>query len=199
MTRNCTKTAVEGTRGAPDWDAIGKTEHFVQFYRTEEYLIENLASYVSKGLWAEEKAIVILTPSHRLALEERLRLKNVDVASSVVRGRYLALDAREVLSKFMVGNRPDPTAFRNVVGELVRKATEDGIPLRAFGEMVALLWADDNREAAIELEQLWNALACDYAFALFCAYPAECATPKAGRPGLEHICKVHHSVIPFPA
>jgi hypothetical protein len=179
------------------WQAAGQNDHFVQFYRTEDYLIECLAAYIAKGIWSGERAIVIATAAHRYALEERLRVKNVDVASNTANGSYLALDAQEVLSKFMKEGKPDRAAFRAVVGKLVEQATSDGKHLRAFGEMVALLWADDQREAAIELEQLWNDLARDYSFALFCAYPSDCATPKDGRPSLEHICQSHSCVIPF--
>jgi hypothetical protein len=193
-----TATPARG-RNIKDWQAAGDREHFVQFYRTDDYLVECLAAYLAKGIWAGDKVIVVATPEHRIALEKRLRMKNVDVASNTVSGQYLALDAQEVLSKFMVNGRPDPTAFRGTVGDLVRKATKGGRPLRAFGEMVALLWAQDNREAAIELEELWNDLARDYAFALYCAYPADCATPKAGRPAMEHICQSHACVISFTA
>ena len=202
MTRSTPACAVPSqARGKKikDWQAAGEREHFVQFYRTDDYLIECLAAYFAKGIWAGEKAIVIATPEHRIALEKRLRLKNVDVANVTVSGQYLALDAQEVLSKFMVKGRPDPTAFRAVVGELVRQATQGGRPLRAFGEMVALLWAQDNREAAIDLEELWNDLARDYSFALYCAYPSDCGAAKDGRPSLEHICRSHSAVIPFTA
>jgi two-component system CheB/CheR fusion protein len=37
--------------------------------------------------------------------------------------------------------------------------------------MVALLWAEGNRDAAIRLEELWNDLARRETFALLCAYP----------------------------
>jgi two-component system CheB/CheR fusion protein len=37
--------------------------------------------------------------------------------------------------------------------------------------MVALLWAEGNRDAAIRLEELWNDLARTETFALLCAYP----------------------------
>ena len=193
--RNPTCSVVSNDRTIKDWSEAGGADHFVQFYRTDDYLIDCLAGYVAKGLLGEENAVVIATGAHRLALEDRLRLKHVDVANAVIAGRYLSLDAQEVLAKFMVNGRPNPDAFRDVVGELVRNATAGGKPLRAFGEMVALLWAEDNREAAIELEQLWTDLGSQHRFSLFCAYPADCVTPKDGRPGLEHICRTHSCLI----
>ena len=174
-----------------NWDATGPTDHFVQFYRTDDYLIECLASYVAAGILAEERALVIATPEHRIALEKRLRVKSVDVAGMTAQSRYLALDAEELLAKFMVAGKPDPALFQEVVGNLVRSASKES-RLRAFGEMVALLWLAGQPDAAIALEELWNDLSRKHAFALYCAYPSECAAPA----GLERICRSHTHVIP---
>jgi hypothetical protein len=44
--------------------------------------------------------------------------------------------------------------------------------VRVFGEMVALLWADGDRNGALVLEELWNDLTRRMSFPLLCAYPA---------------------------
>lgn len=69
----------------------------------------------------------------------------------------------------------------------------------AFGEMVAILWAEGNHRAAIQLEKLWNTLAETRAFSLRCAYPM----PRFDRgehsePFLQ-ICAEHEGVIPTEA
>ncbi|HEY3393223.1 MAG TPA: MerR family DNA-binding transcriptional regulator, partial [Lacipirellulaceae bacterium] len=33
-----------------DWDAIGASEHFVQFYESDGYLVESVAGFLDKGL-----------------------------------------------------------------------------------------------------------------------------------------------------
>jgi hypothetical protein len=192
---SCGPFPAERGKNVKDWRATGPSDHFVQFYRTDDYLIECLAGYVAEGIWNRDRAIVIATAGHRIALEERLRAKGVDVVGATVTGQYLALDARELLSKFMVNDRPDAEAFARNVGELVKQATQGGRRLRGFGEMVALLWAEGKRTAAIELEQLWNDLGRQHAFTLFCAYPADCANAKDGGVTLEHICQSHSCVI----
>jgi hypothetical protein len=182
-----------------DWRGAGTNDHFVQFYRTEDYLIECLAGYVAEGIWNRETTIVIATPEHRIALEERLRTKGVDLIAATVSRQFLAFDAREMLAKFMNGERPERDAFMRVMGELVREATTKGRRLRAFGEMVALLWLEGNRQAAIELEQLWNDLSRQHAFSLFCAYPSACTETKGDGPAFEHICGAHSCVISLTA
>src|SRR5688500_17344241 len=79
------------------WRGAGVSDHFVQFYRTDDYLIECVAGYAADGIWNGERVLIIATPAHRIALEERLRQKSVDVASATQTGQYLALDAKEVL------------------------------------------------------------------------------------------------------
>jgi hypothetical protein len=194
-----TPVCASNPRTAPtrikNWRGAGPADHFVQFYRTDDYLIECLAGYVAEGLWNRDAAAIIATPAHRLSLEERLRVKGVDVIGSTLSRQFFTFDARELLGKFMVDDRPDATRFRNVIGEIVREATAKGRRLRAFGEMVALLWQDGNREGAIALEQLWNDLGREQAFALFCAYPAGLVDNKGDGPSLEHVCGAHTCVI----
>lgn len=149
-----------------------QSSHFVQFYEHEEFLINSLSDYIADGLAANEACIIIATSSHIDALEKKLASNpNIDLSSSQWRGYYFALDARETLTKFMVNGHPDPLKFRAIMDDVVGKLAARQIPIRAFGEMVALLWADENQEAVIELEKLWNDLAKVYTFKLFCAYP----------------------------
>src|SRR6185312_10486958 len=61
--------------------------------------------------------------------------------------------------------------FAATVGDAVATLAGAGLRIHAFGEMVALLWADGNRDGAIRLEELWNELGERRRFALFCAYP----------------------------
>jgi signal transduction histidine kinase len=62
--------------------------------------------------------------------------------------------------------------------------------------MVALLWAEGNFEAAIQLEQLWNEIAQTHSFSLRCAYPlAGFGDDSHAEPFLK-ICTEHSAVIP---
>ena len=67
---------------------------------------------------------------------------------------------------------------------------------RRFGEMVALLWADGNYDAAIRLEELWNDLQETYSFSLFCSYPMNGFGGEALAKPLSDVCAGHSQVIP---
>ena len=70
----------------------------------------------------------------------------------------------------MIDNWPNELRFKNVTGSIIGQASQHG-PVRVFGEMVAVLWAEGRTRAAIRLEQLWNNLIAEQSFSLMCAYP----------------------------
>ena len=179
-----------------DWHAAGKCDHFVQFYDSDSFLIDSVAGFFVDGLQAGEAAIVIATPAHRDALAAALASRGVEIGSVISSGQYLALDAKEMLDRFMVRGSPDWKLFNDSIGDVVRQALRAGRRLRAFGEMVALLWEDGQGPAAIQLEVLWNDLAKDHSFTLFCAYPTRAFRQAADGISLAHICEAHTRVIP---
>ena len=168
----------------------------MQFYERDEFLTESVASYIAAGLQTGEAAILIATPRHRAEMRERLLHQGIDLAASEKRGQYVELDAAETLARFMVRSCPDERLFDKVVGALVRKELKHYGKLRAFGEMVALLWDDGNANAAIRLEDLWNDLAKTNNFALLCAYPIDAFADSQSTEQFLHICHQHSHVLP---
>ena len=54
---------------------------------------------------------------------------------------------------------------------LLTRGRAGGRRVRAFGEMVAVMWARGEQGATVRLEHLWHRLCQSEAFSLFCAYP----------------------------
>ncbi|MGB7921822.1 MAG: ATP-binding protein, partial [Pyrinomonadaceae bacterium] len=179
-----------------DWSGMSESEHFVQFYETDTFLLDSLSGFIGAGLGEGEACIVVATEAHREGLDERLRAYGLDVATARERGQYVSLDAAEVLSKFMVDGAPDAERFAEVVGGLVARVAEGRPRTRIFGEMVALLWDEGRCDAAIRLEDLWNVLGQTRAFSLFCAYPFNSFDAEAHAGGLSDVCSGHSRVIP---
>ena len=46
---------------APDWSDLGASEHFVQFYENDSFLIGSVAKFIGSGLGSGEAGIVIAT------------------------------------------------------------------------------------------------------------------------------------------
>src|ERR1043166_2519422 len=107
------------------WKHMRKSEHFVQFYESDDFLVESVGAFMGGGLGAGEGAIVIATPAHRAAIEKRLRAQGIDFDAVQLRGQYVALDAADTLSRLMVRGMPDESLFMNVVGSLIEKTRSE--------------------------------------------------------------------------
>jgi signal transduction histidine kinase len=174
--------------------------HTVQFYETDAALLDELESYIGTALVFGDAAVVIATEEHRIGLAERLRARGLEVAHALGQGRYIALDAAETLAMCVPDGRPDRARFFDLVGNVLKRARAAALGedprVAAFGELVALLSAQGNHEAAIELEELWNELAMTHPFSLHCGYPVHYFVGEASGDPLRRICETHSGVIP---
>jgi hypothetical protein len=196
--RRLRRTAGETVTGTGNLNA---GRHVVQFYAHDDELAEGVASHLMKALAGGGAAIVIATAAHRRAFEARLARAGADLAAARGSGAYQALDARRVLDEFLTAGRLDGAAFDRVVGGLVRRAhagageAAGGRPVRAFGEMVALLWDAGLVNAAIELEEMWNSLGRRQSFSLLCGYPVGSVARDGYLDAFADICRLHRQVI----
>jgi hypothetical protein len=176
------------------WGEIAPYEHIAQFYEHEGVLLDSLVGFIGGGLRAGESAIVIATAEHLKVLDERLSASNVDVATARSKDQYITLVAEEALAMFMVKQWPDDKLFSDLVTELITRARANDRHVRAFGEMVALLWARGDEAATIRLEYLWHQICQSQAFSLFCAYPKTGFTESPSK-SIDQICAAHSRII----
>jgi hypothetical protein len=176
------------------WAEIAPCDHVVQIYESDEMFLDLLYGFVKDGIDADECVIVIATAVHLKSLNERLTGAGFDLSNIHVNNLYVPLDAEVALSKFMVNDWPDETLFRHFVSDLIMRAKSDNRQVRAFGEMVAVLWAKGHVGATVRLEQLWNKFCETESFCLFCAYPQSGFTRDAIE-SVMHICGTHSKII----
>lgn len=189
------------TRGR--WPAM--PEHTVQFYADDDFLVEQVSGFVRDSLATGEACVVIATEDHRERLEQRLACEGLDLIAASEQGMYTSLDAALTLARFMTEGSLDDEMFRLVIGGVIAQAAyghgKNSQPrhVRAFGEMVALLWAGGDHTAAIRLEEMWNELRESDAappFTLRCAYPMSGFASEAHEQAFREICATHTQVIP---
>lgn len=185
---------------AANWTHFQHPDHIVQFYRSDEFLAEMVGTFVSSGIGLGEAGIIIGTRSHREAIEHSLSEHGIDVRKLKASGQLFLLDAEETLSTFMEKGNPNEMLLGRVAGDLLNRATDNGRRgVRAFGEMVALLWAEGNHEGAIRLEKLWNKLNETHSFALLCAYPVDQLSDSSDLEAFNRLCHEHSTVLPSEA
>ena len=148
--------------------------HSVHFYEDSTALISRLCAVVSSSLRTGDSVLIVATSKHRDLLTAALRSCGLDVREHARERRYSMLDASETLATFMRDGMPDAKLFAAVVGEILDEvrsgALARGKDLTVFGEMVAILWEEGKKQAALQLESLWNDTLSGRAFHLHCAY-----------------------------
>jgi len=177
------------------WGEARPHSHLVQFYENDGFLIDSLCRWFSDGLSAGDTCLYIGTEAHRLGLEAGLRSQGIALDPLRAEGRYICLDASETLSTFMVDEWPDEARFIRTIEEILANAPA-GPNLRAFGEMVAILWADGRRQAAIRLEEIWNTFMATHALSLCCAYPLKGFGSDSDASLFLKVCAQHTPVLP---
>jgi len=168
--------------------------HAVRFYENKESLCRIVAEFLGEGLIAHQPALVIATPEHAAGIVHELRARHFDIERMQEASDLLVLDARDVMSTFMVGGAPNADLFSenaaNALGRIC--GARENVSIRAYGEMVDLLWQDGQTTAAVRLEMLWNKLAMNHDFSLLCGYSMGSFYKDAS---MSEICDQHTHVV----
>jgi signal transduction histidine kinase len=173
-------------------------DHLVQFYENDTFLAAAIADFLAEGLRSGQTVLTIATSAHLESFVLRLKAKGVDPSAAIHSGKFIPLDAHETLASIMVNGSPDPDRFRAEVGSVVQTLMRENpaAGMRAYGEMVDILWRDGNLEAAIQLEQLWNGLQAEHPFVLMCAYALGNFYYASHADALDRVCATHSHVFP---
>lgn len=146
--------------------------HAVRFYRDADSLCGIVGDFLADGLAAGQPAIIIATPQHVSGILEHLKALSFAVDELQLSGDLVLLDAEEVLAGFMTGGMPDSARFASTIVPVLEKTSRGRkeCTVRAYGEMVDVLWKAGHQVAATRLEMLWNDLARTQQFSLLCGY-----------------------------
>lgn len=172
--------------------------HEVQFYTDDVVLLDRLVPFLAAPLRRSDAAIVVGTKSHRDRVVQRLKARGLDMGAAIRAGMFVAVDASETLSIFMVNDMPESARFSKFVGGLIEetvKTAKTAHPRMAvYGEWVSLLWGEGNSSAAIRLEQLWNELASNYEMDLLCGYDMSGHAWKRDDVHFQSVCAEHTAI-----
>jgi CheY-like chemotaxis protein len=147
--------------------------HAVCFYEDVPSLARTVGSFIGAGLAIDQPAVLIARRAHGDAIVEQMSAMALDPRKRMEQGELVMLDADEMLSRFMVDGMPDRSRFEDTIGPIMDVAAGSGQrSVRAYGEMVDLLW-NDHKAAAVSLEVLWNQLVAQRKLSLLCGYRLE--------------------------
>ncbi len=173
--------------------------HFVQLYRADELaLAKNVGLYIWEGIRRGDGVLVIATPEHRELFCQYIDRLGANTPSCIERQQLVILDAHDTLAEFMVGGQPDWFLFESVVKAAMRRVVplKQEAGLRAYGEMVGVLWNAKQFDPAIRLEQLWNRLLEQSSFSLYCAYAIDLFGREFHVANLDSVLCTHTHLVP---
>jgi KaiC/GvpD/RAD55 family RecA-like ATPase len=167
------------------------------FYSDDRQLLDRLSMFMGAALNAENAAILLATKAHRESLRQSLQTYGVDMAAAVEQGRYITLDAADMVSTFMVDGMLEPDRYLQNFGQLILQAANAAQGkqpcVAVFGEGTDLLWKQGNTEAAIQVEKLSTQISKRYDVDILCGFSvrARCVVEEEV---LQRICS-EHSVV----
>jgi hypothetical protein len=180
------------------WDAFVSGQdpsgHGAEIYSEIGELAESVAAFLAAGFTAGEAGLLVATPEHVDAIASALAARGWSAETIQSSAHLLVADAESTLESILVDGAPSAEAFEHAVGGLVDQLADR--PLRIFGEMVDLLTAAGQVDAAIELEELWNDLQLTRHFALLCGYRLDVFDSSVQAGTLPSVCRVHSHVLP---
>jgi len=167
--------ASDATPSALHQSTKSARRHEVRFYSDDRWFVDDLTQFIGTALKGGNAVIVVVTQPHRDDLPSSLQAQGSDIGAAIEQGTYIPLDAADTLSTFMVNGVPDRARFLKVAGDLIAGAAKtvsgEHARVAACGEGAALLWAQGNAEAALQLEHLWDEIAKLYDVDILCEYP----------------------------
>ena len=174
--------------------------HAVQFYFDDQVLVRFTSEFVATALLAGDGAVILATNEHQHAVAEQLYRRDIDVAAYIERGLFVALDANEALSECLSSGSADFSRFRQRVSRVLAgvnaAATIADPRAMVFGELVSLLWERRDCAALLALEDVWENLAQEFSFTLFCGYSIKEFCEGGAEDIFLKVCNKHSTIVP---
>jgi signal transduction histidine kinase len=179
-----------------DTDRMGApadTAHAVEFYR-DYFPVERIAERLVDALRRGAGAAALVTRDHGNALRAELVRRDIDVNAAIGRGQLAILDGDAVFDAAWA----NPGLRREVIVDRVFSPLS-GVITRygsctAFGELVDILASAGDRQAAVELEQMWNAQLTRTPIDLVCGYSLASFDESQSVAQFRQVCDEHRDV-----
>jgi signal transduction histidine kinase/CheY-like chemotaxis protein len=175
-------------------------EHSCHLYEAGGASVDaRLTDWLAGGMVVGDAALVVATERARAHLREALAARGL---LSAAPGRYLELDAEEMLGRIAPDGAFQEPLFLRHVAPTVRAMSAGAPNVRVFGQMVDLLWQRGHADSALRLEQAWNRLREAVPFGLSCSLrlperetptDAEWLAQLRAEHGQVHACGVIHA------
>src|SRR4029077_4815997 len=101
----------ESTAAQANWLELDRSPHRLEPYSGDGFLLDSLARFISTALEDGDSVFILATPVHLDGIAERLRVQGVDTNTAARKGRYVAVDAFQVLAHLTVNGKLSKARF----------------------------------------------------------------------------------------
>lgn len=169
--------------------------HFAQFHRDTEALTESAFVFLEAGL-RHGHSLLVIAPAYRVEqLFDRLSTGKFHPKSLLDSGQLAVMDSTKVIDQLVAPGENEWARFRGLLGPVLSRLRPYGRRTRIYGEIANALWQAGETEAAVRLEDLWNALAGAYSFSLFCGYTMDTHSEQSYTGPLEELGRTHSDIL----
>src|SRR6266545_951334 len=172
--------------------------HCAQFHRDPNTLTESAYAFLEAGVRRGQSVLVIAGRDHADGLLDRLAANKFHPTALTNSGQLSILDVAQVMEQCITGGMPEWGRFRNALMPMLSRIHPGGRGRRIYSELASALWQDGNTEAAIRVEELWNALAVSVQFSLYCGYAMDTLSEESYAGPLEELGRTHSDILSTP-
>lgn len=172
--------------------------HFAQFHRDAEALTEAAFVFLEAGVRRSNSLLVIASAEQVDRLFDRLAASRFQVQALCDSGQLALLDAATMIDRFVHRGAPDWTGLRATLVPILSRLQPYDRGTRVYTEMANALWEKGNTEAAIQLEDFWNAMAGAFQFSLYCGFRMDTQSESSYAGPLEELGRTHTDILATP-
>lgn len=167
--------------------------HIVQVCQDDVFQAEAVTRYIQEGLLKDEAVIIYASTSLRQSVIRKLEQLDIEVGNYKRLGQLKFFDVEYSLSCFYNEDIVNESSFQDFVGSSLQDLRLMFGKTRIFGEMVNVLWKNDEHEAAMKLEECWNNLSRKFDFSLLVSYSLDSIVPANANTeeAITLICQYH--------
>lgn len=171
-------------------------DHLVQFYLSDQFLIESVINFIAPALMNGEGVFLIATENHLYEFEKTLQDLRINTSLLKLSGQLVLLDAELTLKKLMVSGLPDNKKFNDSIINIIIEMDSKFPRVKAYAEMVNVLWNEGNALGSVALEKLWCDALLLKKFTLLCGYSLESICEDKQGVVFKEVCRCHSHIIP---
>jgi hypothetical protein len=171
--------------------------HFAQFHRDSEALLESLVVFLETGLRRGNCVLVVAPPARIDQLFERLPAAKLHPQSLRQSGQLEVLQTDQLLEQ-LSGQAPEWAEFRSRLAPVLGRLQPFGRGLRVYSELASTLWEDGSTDAAVRIEEHWNALVGAYPCTMYCGFTMDTQCEHSYAGPLEELGRTHSDILGCP-